>query len=198
MDLSNGNIDFKGRVALYRAYDVARQHELEDIAEKFEDMKSKLEILSADLEDEKKTRQDWRKRAQDAESAFRRSQFILVLVDGDGYIFKEAYLRDATESGGARAAHDLFTEVQDYLRERNIIDPSGPDLQVMVNIYANKAGLTKYLCDADLIQHPNQVDFFFQSFTNSKALFQFIDCGYGKERADAKLRGMFDHSCCSE
>lgn len=195
MDHANGTLDMTGRVALYRQYDEARQQELEKFAEQFEDMRHRLEVLEADLEDEKETRQGWRKRAQLAETAITRGQFILVLVDGDGYIFRDEYLREAGESGGAMAAHRLATDVQDYLRERNIIDPSSPDIQVMVNVYANRAGLTKHLFDADMIQHPTQLDQFFCSFTQSQALFQFIDCGYGKERADAKLRGRETPAC---
>ena len=60
----------------------------------------------------------------------------------------------------------------------------------MVNVYANKVGLARTLYDAGMIDHPNAFETFFQSFTRGKSLFHFIDCGPGKERADAKLRGV--------
>jgi hypothetical protein len=63
-------------------------------------------------------------------------------------------------------------------------------MEVMVNVYANKTGLARTLYDAGMTDHPNGIETFFQSFSRGKSLFQFIDCGPGKERADAKLRGM--------
>lgn len=65
-------------------------------------------------------------------------------------------------------------------------------MELMVNVYANKSGLARALYDAGMIDHPNSLETFFQSFSRGKSLFQFIDCGPGKERADAKLRGMWD------
>ena len=113
----------------------------------------------------------------------------MVLVDGDGYIFKDAFLQDAAKSGGADAASHLDNEIQNYLRANNLIPNSG-EIEVMVNVYANKLGLARTLYDASMIDHPNAFETFFQSFTRGKSLFHFIDCGPGKERADAKLRGV--------
>ena len=118
-----------------------------------------------------------------------RNQFALVLVDGDGYIFKDAFLQDAAKSGGADAASHLNNEIQNYLRANNLI-PNVGEIEVMVNVYANKVGLARTLHDAGMIDHPNAFETFFQSFTRGKSLFHFIDCGPGKERADAKLRGV--------
>lgn len=60
----------------------------------------------------------------------------------------------------------------------------------MVNVYANKAGLAKTLYEAGMIKSPILLESFFTSFTQSRPLFQFVDCGPGKERVDSKLRGM--------
>ena len=116
-----------------------------------------------------------------------RNPFVLVLVDADGYIFREVFLKEASGSGGAQAAHQLYIEVQNYVRSNNVLQQS--EYHVMVNIYANKTGLAKALHEAGLIGHPTQLDAFYTSFTRSQPLTQFIDCGPGKERADTKLRG---------
>jgi hypothetical protein len=92
-------------------------------------------------------------------------------------------------SGGADAASHLYNEIQNYLRANNLIPNTG-DMELMVNVYANKTGLARTLYDAGMTDHPNGLETFFQSFSRGKSLFQFIDCGPGKERADAKLRGM--------
>jgi hypothetical protein len=113
----------------------------------------------------------------------------LVLVDGDGYIFKDAFLQDAAKSGGSDAASHLDNEIQNYLRANSLI-PNSAEIEVMVNVYANKLGLARTLFDAGMIDHLNAFETFFQSFTRGKSLFHFIDCGPGKERADAKLRGV--------
>lgn len=111
-------------------------------------------------------------------------------MDGDGYIFKSAFLKDAAAFGGAHAANQLYTEVQNYLKANNISSGGHYDLEVMVNVYANKTGLAKALSEAEMINAPIMLDPFFCSFTQSRPLFQFIDCGPGKERADAKIRGI--------
>lgn len=42
---------------------------------------------------------------------------------------------------------------------------------------------------AGSIANENQFKQFTQGFTQAKASFDFIDVGYGKERADSKIRG---------
>lgn len=183
------NTDLKTRVEQYRNYDEARQRHLEYLVDHVQSMEQRLHVLQADLEDEQNTRRTWRRRAEDAEITLARSQFILVLVDGDGYYFRDVFLREAADSGGARAAYQILTEVREYLQRNNLLASGGLDLQIMVNIYANRSGLAKFLCDANRISNAGQLDQFFCSFNQSQSLFHFIDCGYGKERADAKFRG---------
>lgn len=116
-----------------------------------------------------------------------RSPFILVLIDGDGYLFQDCYLKDP-ESGGGDAAHRLLSEVKDRVKAAQVQSLSF-DYQVVVNVYANKRGLTGALLDAGIITRPNDLEEFFCKFTQSQTHFQFVDCGPGKERVDAKLRG---------
>lgn len=54
---------------------------------------------------------------------------------------------------------------------------------------ANVGGLSKALYNEGCIEQLNQFRDFTLGFTQAKASFDFIDVGFGKERADAKIRG---------
>jgi hypothetical protein len=55
---------------------------------------------------------------------------------------------------------------------------------------ANVGGLSKTLFSEGCIDNLNQFRDFTLGFTQAKASFDFLDVGFGKERADAKIRGM--------
>jgi hypothetical protein len=116
-----------------------------------------------------------------------KNPFVLVLVDGDGYIFHDQYLKNP-ESGGGDAAHRLLSEVRDCINAAQL-HSLPPDSEIVVNIYANKRGLTGALLDAGTIPNSTDLENFLCKFTQSQAYFQFVDCGPGKERVDAKVRG---------
>ena len=110
-----------------------------------------------------------------------------MLVDGDGYIFQSKFFQDK-ESGGAAAAQQLLSDVKSYVKA-NLSKAILTDFEVMVNVYANKRGLAKMLTEAGYLSAEAELESFFRQFNQSQPLFHFIDCGYGKESADAKLRG---------
>lgn len=187
------NMTLMQKVNLYKSFDAARHEDLESFAKEYEAMQSRIATLEADLDDEKTSRRNWRQRAEFAEQSVGRNRFAVALVDGDGYQFNRMFYTNAGESGGAQAAHTLYTEIQNYLRD-NDMDFNG-DIEVMAIIYFNKQVPTRALYDADIIQRPTQFDEFMWSFTSSHSLFQTVDCGPGKERADAKLRGESEECC---
>jgi hypothetical protein len=113
--------------------------------------------------------------------------FVLVLVDGDGYVFRSKFFQNR-ESGGAAAAQQLLSDVKTYIKT-NFSKAIATDFEVMVNVYANKKGLAKTLAEAGYLAGEAELESFFRQFNQSHPLFHFIDCGYGKESADAKLRG---------
>jgi hypothetical protein len=113
--------------------------------------------------------------------------FVLVLVDGDGYIFQPRFFQNR-DSGGAAAAQQLLSDVKSYVKT-NVAEAIATDVDVMVNVYANKKGLAKTLAEAGYLSGEAELEGFFRQFNQSHPLFHFIDCGYGKESADAKLRG---------
>ena len=196
MTLPNSG-ELQQRLQDYRQFDEARQADVEVLAATCHKLSSDLLAVQSDLDHERNTRRTWKKRAEEAEASIRR-KFVVVLVDGDGYIFRKAFFKAVAVSGGSKAANDLHTEVLNNLRDPQRSTGISPDCDVLVNIYACKAGLAKALAAANFLARPADIDQFFCSFSQSRSLFQFIDCGRGKERADAKLRGMPAACPCSD
>lgn len=63
-------------------------------------------------------------------------------------------------------------------------------MEIVVKICANQSGLATAMRQSGSIASENQFKQFTLGFTQAKASFDFIDVGYGKERADSKIRGM--------
>ena len=181
--------EIQHRLQDYRQFDEARQADVEFLAQTCHKLSSELLTVQSDLDDERNTRRTWKKRAEEAEAAAQQ-KFVVVLVDGDSYIFRKAFFKAVAGSGGSKAANDLYTEVLNNLDASEQLPGINPDCDVLVNVYAHKAGLARILVAADFLARPSDIDPFFCSFSQSRSLFQFIDCGPGKEKAEAKLRGM--------
>jgi hypothetical protein len=63
-------------------------------------------------------------------------------------------------------------------------------LEIVCRVVANVAGLSKAMYRNGSVEDPSLVREFALGFTQARASFDFIDVGYGKERADFKIRGM--------
>lgn len=115
-----------------------------------------------------------------------RNPFVLVLVDGDGYIFDDDLVSNGAE-GGQRAAHLLNNTILASLRMRGL-----ENCRIMVRVYANLAGLSKTLSRLKLCgPEKRSLAAFAANFTRSNELFDFVDAGELKENADSKMRALF-------
>lgn len=115
-----------------------------------------------------------------------RNPFVLVLVDGDGYIFDDDLISSGGE-GGSRAAGLLNNSIKSSLRARGL-----EHCKILVRVYANLAGLSKAVSKAKLCgAEKRSLAPFVAGFNRSNELFDFVDAGELKENADFKLRGMF-------
>ncbi|KAL9619171.1 MAG: hypothetical protein Q9160_006180 [Pyrenula sp. 1 TL-2023] len=149
-------------------------------------LREQLDHITSDLEDQSRLRRDYKLRAELAEKANSRNPYVLVLVDADGYIFNEKWLKDS-ESGGIEAAYGLRTEVLRYLKRQVGLNlPSEYD--IVVNMYANQRGLAKAIVEAGFLPDTSAFDNFVCKLNQSQPLFLWADCGPGKERVDAKIR----------
>ena len=114
----------------------------------------------------------------------------MVLIDGDGAIFDDKFLSQG-EVGGREAARSLWNSVTEYIQQHLGNIPS--DFKIVTRAYANLKGLGDVCCKAGLIDRSEIIEEFARGFTGSKQLFDFVDVGMGKDRADDKISGELRH-----
>ncbi|KAL3458267.1 hypothetical protein BJX64DRAFT_225779 [Aspergillus heterothallicus] len=168
------------------ADDNRRHHqELHKLLDQFQFLLESYDRLKSDYEEEKEGRERYKKLARAQE----RNPFILVLVDGDGYLFKE-YLVKAGAEGGVKAARLLSDSIRDLAHDRLGIEAD--QCRIMVRIYSNILGLSKTMARQGLVGHEaRSLSTFASSFTRAQDLFDYVDAGDKKEGADYKIREMF-------
>ncbi len=110
-----------------------------------------------------------------------------MLIDGDGMIFEDNLLRRG-ELGGKEAAAGLWNGIKDHVHDGLPDLPS--DCRIVTRIYANMKGLSEVCWRAGLVEKASSIEEFYRGFTGSKILFDFIDVGPGKDRADEKINGI--------
>lgn len=111
--------------------------------------------------------------------------FVIALLDGDGMIFRDSLVQQG-EKGGKDAANQLWLAIRDYTSETftNIHSP-----KIVARIYANVRGLGETLFKAGIIDKLSVFEDFVRGFNGGRLLFDFVDVGSGKDRADDKLAG---------
>ncbi|PWY86767.1 hypothetical protein BO70DRAFT_427773 [Aspergillus heteromorphus CBS 117.55] len=158
---------------------------LQALLGKFRQLLDNYNNLKSDYEEEKEAREKYKRLARGQD----RNPFVLVLVDGDGYLFKE-YLVKAGSEGGITAARLLHDSIRELLHDR--LGSQADQCRVMVRIYANVLGLSKSLARSGYVGHEaRSLSPFVASFTRAQDLFDFVDAGDKKEGADYKIREMF-------
>lgn len=122
------------------------------------------------------------------QSFMNRDPFVSVLVDGDGMIFEDDMIQKG-EAGGKEAAAKLWNEIKDYVHEK--LPDVPPECKIMTRIYANLKGLAEVCYKSGIVERVNLLEEFYRGFTGSKILFDFVDVGPGKDRADEKITELF-------
>lgn len=155
----------------------------EDFLQRYADLLVSYQQLKSDYEEEKVNRERYKQLARTQD----RNPFVLVIVDGDGYIFKDDFLRQGAD-GGTQAAHHLNGVLKQSLREKNL-----ENCDIMIRIYANLANLSRTLSKHGLAT-PDKRSLapFVASFNRSYGLVDFVDAGEFKENADFKIRALLD------
>lgn len=119
--------------------------------------------------------------------------FALVLIDGDGYIFQEQYLRKGLQ-GGETAAHFLRESLDKWIKRDPRFENTDADhWRFKVRIYLNLEGLSHALYNAKLVPGLQTLRQFMTGFTRNQQLFDVVDVGHGKERTDYKIKANFDN-----
>ncbi|KAI4954366.1 hypothetical protein J4E91_002079 [Alternaria rosae] len=100
--------------------------------------------------------------------------------------FCDDYLREG-EQGGRRAAGQLFADIHEYIENECQDIPFG--YRIVCRIYANVRGLGDVLVRRGIYEDIIEFEDFVRGFTRGKTLFDYVDVGAGKDRADEKIIG---------
>ncbi|KAJ4405528.1 hypothetical protein N0V82_010311 [Gnomoniopsis sp. IMI 355080] len=154
---------------------------LPNILNNYEALIENYRRLKSDYEEEREARERYKKQAKGQE----RNPFVLVLVDGDGYVLHDHFVSQGADGGSAAAAL-LNSRVRSSLAEKSL-----EHCEIMVRVYANVVGLSKALSKAGLAgPEKRSLAPFIANFNRSFPLTDFVDAGEYKENADFKLRGL--------
>ncbi|KAL8864533.1 MAG: hypothetical protein Q9198_009803, partial [Flavoplaca austrocitrina] len=101
--------------------------------------------------------------------------------------FRDDFL-NKNEVGGRLVADELLAQVNHYIKGLNL-DVENTD--VVVRAYANLRGLGKACVKNNSMKSTADLGLVANGFTSRYPLFDFVDVGLGKERADHKIRGQY-------
>ena len=99
-----------------------------------------------------------------------------------GLQFQDHWIKQGVE-GGKKAAYALRSAVAEKCGDR------ADEIEFTAKVFANVTGLGRAMIRDGCLDDLQDLRDFTLGFTQAKASFDFIDVGYGKERADAKIRG---------
>lgn len=170
------------QLADFRTASEQQHSTLTDVLKKYTILMEDYKRLRSDYEEERDSRERYKQMARGQE----RNPFVLVLIDGDGYVFDDDLVSNGIE-GGQRAAALLNDAFKSSLRSRGL-----EHCRIMIRVYANLAGLSKALSKVKLAgPEKRSLAPFVASFNRSNDLFDFVDAGELKENADFKIRALF-------
>lgn len=109
-------------------------------------------------------------------------------------IFEDALIQKG-EAGGKEAAGLLWTAIRDYVAKSASLDGIPHDYKIVTRIYANQKGLADVCNRGGITDGFHVLEDFARGFTGSKQLFDFVDVGSGKDRADEKISGWGSTAC---
>ncbi|KAI3328102.1 hypothetical protein HD806DRAFT_485095 [Xylariaceae sp. AK1471] len=154
-----------------------------DFLQRYADLLESYKLLKSDYEEEKAGRERYKQLARGSE----RNPFVLVLIDGDGYIFDDQFLTRGAE-GGSQAAQHLNNAIKKSLQAKGL-----DNCEIVIRIYANLTTLSKILSKHDLAGvDKRSLSPFMANFNRSYGLTDFVDAGELKEGADFKIRALLD------
>ncbi|KAI9811468.1 MAG: hypothetical protein M1827_005451 [Pycnora praestabilis] len=183
--------DYRVQLDKFRSLDSERNGLLEnttkELVVKCKDLQEKWQRTQNDYQWEYKGRNSLQQELQQLHKLRDRGLFVLVLIDADadGYIFQERFLRNGA-NGGREAADELLGKVKEYLA--TFLDGYDDKTNVVVRAYANLKDLAYACVKKQLLPSAIVFENFVSGFTQRQALFDFVDVGAGKERADHKIR----------
>ncbi|KAG9190991.1 hypothetical protein G6011_09079 [Alternaria panax] len=182
---------FTGRFEHFQQFEEEKTQFLAEMVTRYQYMHQQYQTLTIERERDRAWVIAWQNEKVQYEKKHNRmlremsdNPFVMVLIDGDGMIFSDKYLCEG-EQGGRCAAFDLSAAVQEYVDNDCNDIPYG--VRIVCRIYANVRGLGDVLVRRGAYQDSFEFEEFVRGFTRGKILFDFIDVGAGKDRADEKI-----------
>lgn len=124
--------------------------------------------------------------------------FIVVLVDGDAYGWASTVFSNKSDhNAGAYTASQVQKAVE--TESSNLPDITS-NAKTVVRIFHNESGSSSSSNSRRRLfgqQVANSVTIFRRQFTEALPLYDFLDSGQGKERADIKIKGKSPRPCGS-
>ncbi|KAF2141907.1 uncharacterized protein K452DRAFT_35282 [Aplosporella prunicola CBS 121167] len=163
-----------------------RQHDaLLDVVRQYERLLDDYRSLRSDYEEEKENREKYKRQAR---GLVDRNPFVLLLVDGDGYLFDDQLIKAGAE-GGARAAELLAAAVRERVLE---LSRDGEHWRVVVRVCCNLAAVSRVYGRAGLVGgEARAIAPFTAAFSGAKDLFEVVDCGDKKLAVSTKVEETF-------
>ncbi|KAL8993667.1 MAG: hypothetical protein Q9169_006178 [Polycauliona sp. 2 TL-2023] len=171
------------RCDAFKCADEERQELIKTLIETNARLENELKVAISDHLDQLTSRRHWQEKAQSYESKLNETTtngFLLCLIDGDGYLF-ENNLISRGAAGGGEAANRLLHSIKRSVQQHGSV-------KIIVRVYANIEGLLKKFAYIGFAEEEKAMRQFVAGFTQSQPLFDFIDAGQGKERADHKIK----------
>lgn len=154
---------------------------LHDILRKYESIVEDYRILRSDYEEEKENREKYKRQARGQD----KNPFVLFLVDGDGYVFKDLLIKNGTQ-GGVTAAQLLGNAIRDRLHKLGGLD----HCRVVVRIYCNLALVSRALYKAGIVgSQARALAPVTAAFSGAKGGLDFIDVDPSSGTVAGKVEG---------
>ncbi|KAL8879241.1 MAG: hypothetical protein Q9192_008276 [Flavoplaca navasiana] len=183
-NMSSSLID---RLEAFKRSDEERQNFIKDLMESNNRLENELKVAHSDHLDQLNSRRLWQEKAQSYENRLNETTtngFLLCLIDGDGYLFEDSLINQGAPGGG-EAANRLLNNIKHSIQQHE----GAIHWKIIVRVYANIEGLLKKFAYIGFTDEEKALRQFVAGFTQSQPLFDFVDAGQGKERADHKIKG---------
>ncbi|KAL8777953.1 MAG: hypothetical protein Q9194_002259 [Teloschistes cf. exilis] len=166
------------RLEAFKQSDEERSNFMKDLFDKNTTLLEDLKIAKGDLTHEITSRRMLQDRVQDAEAK---------LKDTQDSAFDDNLIRRGAV-GGSEAAHRLLDNIKHYVQHYD----GSTTWKILVRVYTNLEGLLAKYSYIGFHEEASSLRPFVAGFTQSQPLFDYVDAGYGKERADHKVKEQFD------
>ncbi|KAL9033859.1 MAG: hypothetical protein Q9180_005726 [Flavoplaca navasiana] len=158
------------RLVAFKRLDEERQDFIEALIERNNKLQHDLSIAISDHLDQLNSRRLWQEKAQSYENKLNET-------------FEDSLIKQGA-TGGGEAANRLLNNIKRFTQQHE----GAIHWKIIVRVYANIEGLLKKFAYIGFTEEERALRHFVAGFTQSQPLFDFVDAGQGKERADHKIK----------